>query len=222
MRKLYAAPAAEPTDEGYRIFQTLFVLFGEGPRFGPVDSRTFQSILKSISDVAAIGNGRLHNLIKNWRSMSFTTLVLHLLLLEEAIIDKIVRERGHVLDGKFCRLVDEVQIHRTVLAKRFCSLFANLKELNSYPALRCEAHRVPVEADNQLGPFTIAISDPSARGHMTLEQLTDNFLYLLRFDYELVLGILARMEGFDDVLNLKTLSGSQETTDQVQFATKTF
>lgn len=138
--------------------------------------------------------------------MSYTTLVLQLLLLEEAIVE----ERARVLDGKldnrqYRRLIDEVKKHRKLLANRFDSMFANAKELNTYPALRCEARRVPVQADHLLGPFTIAIAAPSVRGQITLDQLTDHFLYLLRFDDQLVPGILARMDGFDDVLNLRTL-----------------
>lgn len=208
LRKLYANPEAEPTYDGYRIFQTLFVMFGEGPRFGPVDTLTFQSIFKAIAFVAAIGNGRLFNLIKSWRNLSYTTLVLKLVLLEEAI----VKERERVLDGKlgnrqYCRLVEEVKKHRELLAKRFDSMFANAKELNTYPALRCEARRVPVQVDHLLGPFSIAIDAPSVRGQITLQQLTDKFLYLLKFEDQLVPGILARTDGFYDVLNLTTLSG---------------
>lgn len=44
LRKLYADPGAEPTYDGYRIFQTLFVMFGEGPRFGPVDTHISVSL----------------------------------------------------------------------------------------------------------------------------------------------------------------------------------
>jgi len=169
----------------------------------------FGSILRRIGiSLPAIGRSCFYKLIKNWSNLSFTTLILKLVILEEELIGRKELEEPHLLDDKldnrdFKSLCKEVHSQRKLLENRFKKLYENANEITKFPALKCERHRVLAQGD-EIGPYMITIAEPSDRGQITLEQLTDRFLHLIKFHNQLVPGILARMAGYSGVLGLNT------------------
>ncbi|KAM3391732.1 hypothetical protein ACQJBY_013063 [Aegilops geniculata] len=204
-----------PTNQGNLVFETLFVLFGENPRFGPLEERTCSSILvRDMSCAKPIGIGRLFHLIKNWRNLSYTTFCLVLLLLEDQLVAKMREDRPSWQDESsaplvFRKMTEEVRQNRAVLGRRFVRMFNTSKGLHQFPAMKCESERLQAQAD-QLGPFVTGTADESVRGSTTLDQLIDNFLHLLRFDGNIVPGILARKAGYQGCLGLKFTAADKD------------
>lgn len=206
---LYGKHNSKPSKEGRLVFETIFVLLGECPRFGPLEEDSCCSILfwdRALARCIAVG--RLFDLIKNWRSLSYTTFCLLLLLLEESLVAKIKQELRED-ETDLGALIEEVEENRAVLGRRFEAIFVSSKALDAFPALKQESKRLLAKPD-QMGPYVTATLAPSVRGKASLDQLIHRFLYLLRFDKVVVPGILARKGGYEGPLGIHF---SAETED---------
>lgn len=206
---LYRKPKLKPSKEGRLMFETIFVLLGECPRFGPLEEGVCCSIMfwnRALAGCVAVG--RLFDLIKNWRSLSYTTFCLLLLLLEESLVDKIKQELRED-ETDLAALIEEVRDNRAVLGRRFEAIFASKKALDAFPALKQETERLLAEPD-QMRPYVTATLAPSVRGKASLDQLIHRFLYLLKFDKVVVPGILAMKGGYEGPLGIHF---SAETED---------
>lgn len=196
-----------PTNQGRLVFETLFVLLGECPRFGPLEDNTCSSILvRDKSWAKPIGVGRLFDLVKNWRNLSHTTFCLVLLLLEEQLTAKMKEDNPAWQDednalAVFRTMFEKMRKNRAALGRRFLGMFNSCKALDQFPAMKRESERLVAQAD-QLGPFVTVTADVSVRGGTTLDQLIDHFLHILRFDEKIVPGILVRKAGYQGPLDI--------------------
>ncbi|KAF7019850.1 unnamed protein product [Triticum aestivum] len=187
---LYENPSPEANDLGSLYFHTLFVLFGECPRFAPLDDSSAGSIAKHQKYVHPLGTGCLYDLIKSWKKVSFTIFLLKLLLVEESMIAVIKQTRPHFSDvskvsPQFRALFDEAEAHREMILERLASLYEDTKELDEFAALNKQV----IEADGVVGDAT-------------LQRMVTGFLHLVKFDKDLVPAILVRQHNFQGKLGL--------------------
>lgn len=191
LRDLYANPLQKTHAQGSLYFHTLFVLFGECPRFAPVDDNSAGSITKHQRCVDPLGTGCLYDLIKCWKKISFTILLLKLLLVEESMIAAIKQAKPHFCDSRkispqFQDLFEEAKLHRKKILERLASLYKDAKGLDLFAALNKQV----IEADGDVGDAT-------------LQRMVTRFLHLVRFDKDLVPAILVRQDDFHGGLRLK-------------------